>query len=116
MKAGIVGMGKDRRADLAWPAAWRSFALAPGHKFLSVPKGAEPQALKRPLFIAACGTSKLAPFPNAQREPTAKEKAAPLLGPLFKEAERREVREDFARYRLAEQGDQSGVVENCELW
>jgi len=33
------------------------------------------------------------------------EKAAPLLGPLFKEAERREVREDFARCRSAEQGD-----------
>jgi len=30
---------------------------------------------------------------------SAKEKAAPFLGPPFKEAERREVREDFARCR-----------------
>jgi hypothetical protein len=43
-------------------------------------------------------------------------KAAPFLGPLFKEAERREVREDFARCRSDGQSEISGVVENYELW
>ena len=43
-------------------------------------------------------------------------KAAPFLGPLFKEAERREVREDFARCRSDKQSDHSEVVENYELW
>jgi hypothetical protein len=44
------------------------------------------------------------------------QKVAPFLGPLFKEAERREVREDFARCRSDKQTGHSGVVENYELW
>jgi hypothetical protein len=47
---------------------------------------------------------------------SANKKAAPLLGPPFKEAERREVREDFVRRRSDKQNDHSGVVENNELW
>jgi hypothetical protein len=43
-------------------------------------------------------------------------KAAPFLGPLFKEAERREVREDFARYRSDKQNGHVVVVENFGLW
>ena len=39
-----------------------------------------------------------------------------VLGPLFKEAERREVREDFARCRSGKQSDYSEVVENYVLW
>ena len=45
-----------------------------------------------------------------------KKKAAPFLGPPFKEAERREVREDFARCRSAKQNDVSEVVENNGFW
>jgi hypothetical protein len=45
-----------------------------------------------------------------------RKKATPLLGSLFKEAERREVREDFARCRSDKQSDDSEVVENFELW
>jgi hypothetical protein len=43
-------------------------------------------------------------------------KTAPSLGPLVKEAERREVREDFARCRSDKQSDYSEVVENFEWW
>jgi hypothetical protein len=49
---------------------------------------------------------------NDQRPTTVLKKAAPFLGPPFKEAERREVREDFARCRSAKQNDVSEVVEN----
>jgi hypothetical protein len=51
-----------------------------------------------------------------QESVSAEKKAAPFLGPPFKEAERREVREDFARCRSDGQNDKSGVVENNELW
>jgi hypothetical protein len=49
-------------------------------------------------------------------EDAPKKKAAPSLGPLFKEAVRREVREDFARCRSDKQNDYSEVVENYGLW
>jgi len=45
-----------------------------------------------------------------------RKKTAPSLGPLVKEAERREVREDFARCRTDKQSDYSEVVENFEWW
>ena len=45
-----------------------------------------------------------------------RKKRAPSLGPLIKEAERREVREDFARCRSDKQSDYSEVVENFEWW
>lgn len=40
------------------------------------------------------------------------EKMAPLLGPCFKEARRRDVREESTRHRSAAQSDVSGIVEN----
>jgi len=54
--------------------------------------------------------------PPALKNRADKKKAAPLLGPPFKEAGRREVREDFARCRSDKQSDHSEVVENYELW
>jgi hypothetical protein len=59
------------------------------------------------------------PITPGKSEATGKKRAkkvAPFLGPLFKEAERREVREDFARCRSDKQTGHSGVVENYELW
>jgi len=53
---------------------------------------------------------------ECQQLTTALKKAAPFLGPPFKEAERREVREDFARCRSAKQNDVSEVVENNGFW
>jgi hypothetical protein len=47
---------------------------------------------------------------------TQNKKVTPLLGPLFKEAERREVREDFVRRRFDMQNGVSEVVENNGLW
>jgi hypothetical protein len=45
-----------------------------------------------------------------------KKKRPHVLGPLFKEAERREVREDFARRCSDKQNSLSEVVENNGLW
>jgi hypothetical protein len=70
-------------------------------------------------FIEEWGDARLSMFWECQRRTTndcSKKKAAPFLGPPFKEAERREVREDFARCRSAKQNDVSEVVENNGFW